>query len=55
MYDKLSTADGEIDLKIDDWANAEEQRQELLDSWRNKAFPNSVINNTIMGRPYIYE
>ena len=55
MYDKLDTADGSIDLKIDDWANAEEQRQELLDSWRNKAFPNSVINNTIMGRPYIYE
>ena len=55
MYDKLESADGAIDLKIDDWANAEEQRQELLDSWRNKAYPNSVINGTLMGRPYVYE
>lgn len=55
MYDKLQSADGEIDLKIDDWANAEKEREELLDNWRNKAFPNTVINNTVMGRPYIYE
>ncbi len=55
LYDKLQSADGEIDLKIDDWADAENQRQDLLDSWRNKAFPNTVINNTVMGRPYIYE
>lgn len=55
LYDKIDTAQGTIDLKIDDWANAEEQRQALLDEWRNKAFPNTVINGTIMGRPYIYE
>lgn len=55
LYDKLQSADGEIDLKIDDWANAEQERQELLDSWRNKAFPNTVVNGTVMGRPYIYE
>lgn len=40
LYDKLESADGAIDLKIDDWANAENERQELLDNWRNKAFPN---------------
>lgn len=55
MYDKLQSADGEIDLKIDDWADAEKERQELLDEWRNKAFPNTVVNGTVMGKPYIYE
>lgn len=49
LYDKLESADGAIDLKIDDWANAENERQELLDNWRNKAFPNMVKY------PYTYE
>jgi hypothetical protein len=42
MYDKLETADGTIDLKIDGWENAETEREQLLDEWRNKAFPNSA-------------
>jgi len=48
-YDKLETADGTIDLKIDSWADAESQRKELIDIFRNKAFPNSV------SKPYTYE
>lgn len=49
MYDKLETADGAIDLKIDDWADAQKERDDLLYDWRNKAFPNSTK------RPYNYE
>lgn len=49
LYDKLESADGAIDLKIDDWANAESERQELLDNWRNKAFSNYTKY------PYTYE
>lgn len=49
LYDKMESADGAIDLKIDDWANAENERQELLDGWRNKAFSNFTR------LPYNYE
>ena len=49
LYNKLESADGSIDMQIDEWANAENERQELLDSWRNKAFPNFVKY------PYTYE
>jgi len=49
LYDKLESADGSIDMKIDDWANAESERQELLDNWRNKAFSNYTKY------PYTYE
>ena len=30
-----STAIGTINLKIDDWANAESERKELIDNWDN--------------------
>lgn len=50
MYDKLETADGNIDLKIDSWENAEDQRNDLLDNWMNKAYPNMAMH-----RPYTYE
>ena len=49
LYNKLESADGTIDLQIDDWANAENERTELLNSWRNQAFPNFTM------RPYNYE
>lgn len=32
-YNNIQTAYGNIDLKIDDWANAENERRELLDRW----------------------
>lgn len=49
LYNKLESADGSIDLQIDDWANAESERSDLLNDWRNKAFPNFA------GKPYNYE
>ena len=42
LYQNLESADGQIDLKIEEWSGAESERQELLDSWRNKAFPNMM-------------
>ena len=32
-YNELSTAHGSINLKIDDWANASQDRDALLDKW----------------------
>lgn len=32
-YTELSTAFGNVNLKIDDWADAESERQSLLDQW----------------------
>jgi hypothetical protein len=49
MYDKLDTADGSIDLKLDGWENAEVERKDLIAEWRNKAFPNST------SKYYVYE
>lgn len=49
LYDKLESADGMIDLKIDSWEGAEQERQSLIDEWRNRAFPNFA------GKPYTYE
>lgn len=34
-WGKLETAIGNIELNIDDWANAEDKRQQLLDDWMN--------------------
>lgn len=34
-YTELNTAIGTINLKLDDWQNAEEQRKELLDKWQD--------------------
>jgi hypothetical protein len=48
-YQNLDTADGQIDLKIDDWADAYDKRLELLADWRNKAITNQT------SRPYTYE
>lgn len=49
LYDKLESADGAIDMKIDEWAGAEKEREDLLDNWRNRAFPNFTKY------PYNYE
>ena len=35
QYSEISTAIGTINLKIDDWANAESERKELIDNWDN--------------------
>ena len=50
MYDEMDTADSRINLKLDGWDNAERERMELLNDWRNKAFPNSSRY-----RPLTYE
>lgn len=34
-YNDLSSAYGNISLKIDDWANAESDRKQLLEEWNN--------------------
>lgn len=34
-YDELPSAYATISLKIDDWANAESDRKQLIDEWRN--------------------
>ena len=44
-YDKLETADGNIDLKIDSWEDAGTQRDELLDNWANKAILDQALGN----------
>lgn len=33
QYSQISTAIGNIDLKIDDWSNAESERTELINQW----------------------
>lgn len=33
QYTELNTAIGNINLKLDDWANAEDQRRELIEKW----------------------
>ena len=33
QYNQISSAYGNIDLKLDDWANAESERQELINQW----------------------
>ncbi len=38
-YTHIDTAEGSVDLKIDDWENAERERTDLIDTWRNKNFP----------------
>ena len=50
MYDQFETAESTINLKLDGWENAERERDELIDEWRNKAFPNSAIH-----RPLTFE
>jgi hypothetical protein len=34
-YNELQTAYGTISLKIDDWANAESERKDLIERWRD--------------------
>lgn len=34
-YTEIQTAYGNINLKIDDWANAEQERKDLLERWRD--------------------
>lgn len=41
-YENLESADGQINLKLDGWENAEKERDDLLYEWRNKAFPNTA-------------
>lgn len=38
-YDKIDTTFGQIDLKIDEWQNAEDERKTLIEYW-DKAFLN---------------
>jgi len=33
QYNQLSTAYGNIDLKLDEWSNAESERQDLINQW----------------------
>lgn len=33
QYTEINTAIGNINLKLDDWANAEQDRRELIDKW----------------------
>ena len=33
QYSQINSAIGNIDLKLDDWANAEQERKELIDKW----------------------
>lgn len=33
QYTELNTSIGNINLKLDDWANAEQERKELIDRW----------------------
>ena len=33
QYTELNTAIGNINLKLDDWANAESERKELIEKW----------------------
>ena len=35
-YNNIDTTFNEIDLKIDDWENAKDKREELLEKWENK-------------------
>lgn len=50
MYDQFETAESTINLKLDGWENAEQERNDLIDEWRNKAFPNTAAH-----RPLTYE
>lgn len=34
-YSQITTAHGTIDLKIDDWSNAESERREIVTKWRS--------------------
>jgi hypothetical protein len=34
-YDEIETAHGRINLKIDDWANAQSERKDLIEKWRD--------------------
>jgi hypothetical protein len=34
-YNEIQTAYGTISLKIDDWANAEQDRKDLIEKWRD--------------------
>ena len=45
MYTQLNTSIGSIDLKLDDWANAEQERNELINQWDD---------NYILDIPNIY-
>lgn len=42
LYEGLESAEGSINLKLDGWESAASERRDLLDSWRNKAFPNTA-------------
>lgn len=35
LYGNLQTAYGNIDIKIDDWANAEQERNDLVNQWED--------------------
>ena len=35
LYSNLQTAYGNIDLKIDDWSNAEQERNDLINQWED--------------------
>ena len=35
LYGNLQTAYGNIDIKIDDWSNAEQEREQLIQEWEN--------------------
>ena len=50
MYQNFETAESTIDLKLDGWENAQQERLDLINDWRNKAFPNSARH-----RPVTYE
>lgn len=40
-YDKIDTTFGQIDLKIDDWSDAMDRRETLIEDWRQKFINNA--------------
>jgi hypothetical protein len=43
-FDQMETTFGTINLKIDDWANAETEREELISQWNDKYLANRSRN-----------
>lgn len=47
MYDQFDTAESTINLKLDGWESAERDRNDLINEWRNKAFPNTAAHRPV--------
>ena len=35
LYGNLQTAYGNIDIKIDEWSNVDQEREQLIQEWEN--------------------